>query len=129
MGMFNPTPPTVNFQGETLDDAYANTQAARPSGINGFLGKRTLTSPELNDPTKRATLLFNWFTGGGLPKKVDPAKIFQQAEQAAPNMEKAAFGMGEMGLFGAGPLVGDLTPKVSLQSGVPYSTPAVPKVK
>lgn len=131
----------VNSRGDTLSaqDAYALTgnENLKLVGAQGSALKLT--------PQQRGEMLYNWLTAGGPPKPVDVSKIFAEKEAMAPVEAKASAGEGINSLFGIGKLIGDVQPakievgsglepikmiepinQSPLQSGVPYSTPALP---
>lgn len=118
-------PPSVNSRGDTLPQEDPVQAVLDPKGALQRMYMNRLS------PAKRAEMFYNWLTGGGAPKKVDPGEIFGQEQSMAPLKQKAAAGMGVGGLFGAGLLIGDLSKPIEplkplnqspMQTGVPYST-------
>lgn len=154
-GLFGGSPDTVNSRGDKLsgkDLAQLNGDLAPPGStgrvvmdmISGGAKPLKLTAQQ------RGEMLYNWLTAGGAPKPLDPSKIFGEKQAVAGVQAKASAGTGIGGLFGAGLLVGDLTPKMEglapaetkteglkplepinqspMQLGVPYSTTPLVKL-
>jgi hypothetical protein len=118
----------VNQRGDKLSSADRESLAGSytPGVGNRMVGAKI--TPGKFDPETAAKMFQNWLTGGGLPTKVDPSKIFSEATLMHGVNEKAAAGQGIAGLFGFGNMIGDLNTKAPMQAGVPYSVPPVPKL-
>jgi hypothetical protein len=127
-------PELINAQGSTLSDSDKDLLFGG-SVEGGRVGN--------TDPKWVSQTLFNWLTVGGLPKTVEPGKIFKEQSDMAGVVSKGDAGKGIAGLFGAGLLIGDLIPDMSkvqpnnplsqlnkspMQTGVPYSTTPMVKI-
>lgn len=119
-------PDTVNSRGDKLSAKdMADATGSKSYDELTHNGGRAQTP---RDPTKTVEMLTNWLTGGPLPSKVDPSKIFSEATIMHGVGEKVAAGQGVAGLFGFGSVIGDLSPKAPMKPGVPYSVPPVPNM-
>jgi hypothetical protein len=117
----------VNQKGEKFTEDLYNQwvkEGEKFAGPDKGFTRNPARTKYMND------MFFNWLTGGGLPKQIDPGKIFSESQALAPLKERAGAGQGIAGLFGFGSLIGDLGPKLinqsPMQTGVPYSVPPVP---
>lgn len=115
----------TNAQGEKLADALGNPDLA-------LFGAGNL---EGADPVKLNVLLTNWLTAGGMPKPLDPADLFGQAQGVAPVEARAAAGRGIAGLFGFGASIGRMQPQLMggatqapMAPNVPYAAKPIPSL-
>lgn len=125
------TPDIVNSRGDKLSDAEKGSLfGSQKTDIRpyGSTPGGTVYTPGKFDPATAAKMFQNWLTGGGLPSKIDPTKIFSEATIMHGVNEKASAGQGAAGLFGFGNMIGDLNPKAPMQKNVPYSVPPIPKL-
>lgn len=138
MCIFGSQPPTVNSRGDVLSQ-HDQAQLYGDQFSSGMV--KNIVDPNniglKLTPQKRAEMLFSWLTAGGAPKKVEPGQIFKETEDMAGVKAKGSAGAGVGGLFGAGLMIGDLTPLPQqggtnsaspMQSGVPYAAVPLPKM-
>jgi len=135
-GMFGGPPPTVNSRGDVLSKMDFSTLTGFTNKAFGYEGKQINLTPQ-----QRGEMLFNWLTAGGVPKRKDPGETFKESQDFSGTRAKGAAGQGMAGLFGAGMMIGDLTPKTAdltpkggdnsaspMQPGVPYSAVPLPRM-
>lgn len=117
------TPDIVNSRGDALGESLTGRK-----GVSITDPAKAIQNTQHVDPVTAAKMFTNWLTGGGLPSKIDPTKIFSEATIMHGVNEKASAGQGAAGLFGFGNMIGDLNSKAPMQKNVPYSVPPIPKL-
>jgi hypothetical protein len=122
------SPPTVNSRGDEMSGH--DVALLQGDTVKGGIMKTFIDPTGIGlklTPQQRGEMLYNWLTGGGPPKLVNPSKIFAEKESMAPVEEKASAGQGINSLFGIGKVVGDMLP-VSPMVGGPIADIGPPKM-